>query len=417
MTSPLLLSPAAFDGLATGAGGPAAISELSWAQVSKHLLLVRYLLEQFPDGGGELAGLLERARIAAPEQFTAIIGDPLVGGWTAIASRAAALGVLAEADRDHLAAIAVVSAAAAGIDATLEIPVHGGLAVLPGWGAMEAGDVPIVTVTAAAGRLIVAGREIPAGERPGWLPIRVLTAEAAGLPISLWLDDVHPYRHGHDVPPLNRLPDADVAAWRGLFTPAWELLAWHLPERAAEIAAGLRTLVPLVKLDDRSIRSATLRHAFGVFGLTMPPTPYDFAVTLVHEFQHSKLSALLDLSVLTVPDDENRYFAPWRTDLRPLPALLQGVYAFIAVADTWRSLRDIVDVATVRFADARLQADHGLTTIEESGALTGDGSRFAAGLRQTADRLLAVPLPAAVDDAARFRLRQAYTAWQAHNRS
>lgn len=417
MISLLHATPPVFERLATGGGGPAAIGELQRAQVSKHLLLIRYLLEQYPAGGTVLAGLLERARTAAPEQFAAIIGDPLVGGWTAIACRAATQGVLADADRDHLAAITIVAAAAAGIDATLDIPVHGGLAVLPGRGAVETGDAAAVTVTATAGRLIAAGRQVSAEARLGWLPIRTLTAEAASVPIRLGLDDVHPYRHGYHIPPLNRLSDAEVVAWQELFEQGWELLAGHLPERAAEMAAGLRTLVPLAQLDTRSARSATLRHAFGVFGLTMPPTPHDFAVTLVHEFQHSKLSALMDLLVLTDPADDRRYFAPWRPDPRPLPGLLQGVYAFIGVADTWRALRGTVGVATARFADARLQVNSGLTAIEDSGALTGDGEQFTAGLRQTADRLMAMPLPAAADDAARARLARTFAAWQEHNRA
>ena len=45
-------------------------------------------------------------------------------------------------------------------------------------------------------------------------------------------------------------------------------------------------------------RVGAQRHrpdAFGAFGLTRPASAADFAVTLVHEFQHSKLSALLDL--------------------------------------------------------------------------------------------------------------------------
>ncbi|WP_436533745.1 HEXXH motif domain-containing protein [Actinoplanes sp. HUAS TT8] len=400
MTAVHSLDARMFDQLATGGGGPAAIGALYEAQVSKHLLLIRYLLEQFPDGGAALAGLLEQARTAAPEKFRRIIGDPLVGGWTAIASRAATQGVLADADRDHLAAIAVVAAAAAGLDATLDVPVHGGLAVLPGLGAIEAGDAATVTVSAAG---------LGAIEK---LPIRML----AGPGIRLALDDVHPYRHGYHVPPLNRLPDADVAVWQESFGQAWALLAEHLPDRAEEMVAGLRTLVPLAQIDALSARSATLRHAFGVFGLTLPPTPHDFAVTLVHEFQHSKLSALLDLAVLTDPDDDRRYFAPWRTDPRPLAGLMQGVYAFVGVADTWRALQTTVEVATARFAEARLQVDRGLRAIEESGALTRDGERFAAGLRQSADRMLALPVPDAADRAARDRLAKIHAAWREHNR-
>jgi len=63
---------------------------------------------------------------------------------------------------------------------------------------------------------------------------------------------------------------------------------------------------------------------------------------MVHEFQHSKL------------------WAPWRTDPRPLGGLLQGVYAFLGVADTWRALAArpaLGDLAMREFAEAREQVD------------------------------------------------------------
>jgi HEXXH motif-containing protein len=413
-----LLDPAVFERLAAGDGGEEAIRELREAQVSKHLLLIHFLLERFPDGAAVLRDLLERSRVAAPDRFRSVIGAPLVGGWAAIAARAAVRDALAAADRDHLAAVAIVAAAAAGVDGSVQVPVHDGLAVLPGLGAAEAGGLATVTVASTGGRLLattgaggLAVPDGPATEASGWLPVRALSAG----PFRLALDDLHPYRHGYHVVPSNRLPAAEVDRWRTTFDAAWQLLATHLPERAAELVAGLQTLVPLVQTDSRAARSATLRHSFGVFGLTRPPTPHDFAVTLVHEFQHSKLSAVLDLTRLTDPADDRRYFAPWRTDPRPLAGLLQGVYAFVGVADTWRALRGAVGVATARFAEARLQVDRGLTAIEESGALTHDGVRFVARLRRSADRLLAEPVPAAADDDARAVLARTHAAWREHN--
>ncbi len=416
------LTPTAFDRLAAGDGGRDGIRLLREAQFSKHLLLIHFLLEQFPDGGAELRELLERARVAAPGRFRAVIGGPLVGGWAAIAARAATQDALALADRNHLAAIAVVAASAAGVDGTVEVTVQGGLAVLPGLGAIAAGDATTVTVTSSNGRLLVTtgsgGFEVPtepAAQVSGWQPVRPLSAESVGLPIRLGLDDLHPYRHGYHVAPANRLDMRQVERWRTTFEEAWDLLAGHLPGRAVELIEGLETLVPLVQTDDRAARSATLRHSFGVFGLTLPPTPHDFAVTLVHEFQHSKLSAVLDLTRLTDPADERRYFAPWRTDPRPLSGLLQGVYAFVGVADTWRALQGRVGSATARFAEARLQVDRGLAAIEESGALTHEGEAFVARLRRTADSLLAEPVPAEAHRAARATLARTYAAWRDHN--
>jgi uncharacterized protein len=247
--------------------------------------------------------------------------------------------------------------------------------------------------------------------------VRHLSADGRWQAIRVGLDDLDPYRHGHHVPPALRLPADEVDRWQDLFADAWQLLADRVPERAAEVAAGLRTLVPL-RQQARSARSATIRHAFGVFGLTRPPTAADFAVTIVHEFQHSKLSALLDLVPLTDPDDRARYFAPWRTDPRPLAGLMQGVYAFAGVADTWRGLRAVDSLAAVaqaRFAEARLQVDRGLTSVERSGALTSDGEKVAAQLRRATDGMLAEAVPPDVARAAEAKLEETRRAWLARN--
>jgi uncharacterized protein len=220
------------------------------------------------------------------------------------------------------------------------------------------------------------------------------------------------------VPPANRLSEAEVALWRAAFAESWGLLAELCPERATELAEGLRTLVPLVQEHAQTARSATIRHAFGVFGLTRPPSAAEFAVTMVHEFQHSKLSALLDVVPLTDPADGGRYFAPWRTDARPLAGLLQGVYAFAGVADTWRALRAapaVADLAERRFVESRLQVDRGLSSIENSGALTPEGEFLAARLRSSTDALLAEPVPVGLARAAEADLRRTYELWRDRN--
>ena len=400
-----------FDRLATGGGGPDGIAALRTAQVSKHLLLISHLLRAWPGETAErdhLTAALEAARLRAPEAFAEVISAPLVGAWTAITARAARHGTATRSDFTHLAGLTAVACAAAGVDGEVEVPVRDGLAVLPGVGAITAPGRERTTVA------VVDGRILPAVEQP----VRYLTPVCGGRELRLGLDDVDPYRHGHHAPPAARLAPAELARWRTLLDEAWRLLAGQAPDRADELSAGLRTLVPLVQLDSRSSRSATIRHAFGVFGLTRPTSPTDFAVTLVHEFQHSKLSAMLDLMPMTDPADDRRYFAPWRVDPRPLSGLLQGVYAFVGVADTWRALRGATGaeaIADREFAEARLQVDRGLEAVERSGSLTPAGVQLAARLRATTDRLLAEPLPPAVDRAAEAALRHIHEQWQAQN--
>lgn len=424
-----LLEPMLFDKLARGGGGAAAVGVLRSAQLSKHLLLVRYLLERWPGTASErdnISDALDRAQARCPERFGEVLGAPLVGAWAAATARAKLRGHASRADFGHLAAVAVVACAAAGVDGASTVPVRDSLVAVPGLGAAVVPAVEVARLVASGGQLVVSAGtarvELPANPTadcpPGWQPVRFLASATAAQRIALSLDDLDPYRHGHHAPPAPRLSPAAIGQWQALFTDAWELLAEQLPERASELAAGLHTLVPLVQTDEHSARSATIRHAFGVFGLTRPPSAADFAVTLVHEFQHSKLSAMLDLMPLIDPADTRRYFAPWRVDPRPLIGLLQGVYAFVGVADTWRALREVQSVALAaetHFAEARLQVDRGLATLEQCGALTEAGWAMTTQLRRTVDAMLAESVCPSAVRAAEGSLERTWQQWAARN--
>ncbi len=409
MTTFHQLPPAVFDQLASGTGTPDGTRLLRATQTSKHLILVGHVLSAWRgDRRDATVDVLDRAKASDPEAYHRVLGAPLVGGWTAITTRALAHGKATDADLAYLSAIALVAARACGIPASLDLPVHDGHAVLPGLGAVRCSGTDL-RVTVADGRLDVGPDD------PRWVPLRSLAGDAAGQRIQVTLDDLDPYRHGHHAPPARRLPESEVDSWRELFADAWHLLATCRPGRAAELAVGLGALVPLAQTDERTARSATIRHAFGVFGLTRPPSAAEFAVTMVHEFQHSKLSAMLDLEAFTDPDDTGRYFAPWRTDPRPVAGLLQGVYAFVGVADTWRALRDATPVAEARFAEARLQVDHGLTALAASRALTPAGEALVSRLREVADDMLAERLSPAVAQAAELALAGTREAWLSRN--
>ncbi|MDV6287982.1 HEXXH motif-containing putative peptide modification protein [Streptomyces sp. UP1A-1] len=82
--------------------------------------------------------------------------------------------------------------------------------------------------------------------------------------------------------------------------------------------------------------SASSGDSFGAMLISRPGSALALAETLVHEFQHSKLAALLHLFPLLDDDREERYYAPWRADPRHLTGLLHGAYAFTGVAGFWR---------------------------------------------------------------------------------
>src|SRR5690606_2824855 len=110
--------------------------------------------------------------------------------------------------------------------------------------------------------------------------------------------------------------------------------------------AGVRALVPVSPPTGSSGVSATSVDAFGAVALSLPSDAPALAATLVHEFQHTKLSALLDLVPLLRPDRTTpeeqatsgkvaQCYAPWRPDPRPLSGLLQGVYAHLGLCGFW----------------------------------------------------------------------------------
>ncbi|NUR93807.1 MAG: hypothetical protein HOV67_00970, partial [Kribbellaceae bacterium] len=82
--------------------------------------------------------------------------------------------------------------------------------------------------------------------------------------------------------------------------------------------------------------------------------------------------------------------------------------------DTWRALRDVRGIeqfAEEQFAEARIQVDLGLSSVEESGALTPAGEELAAHLRAVTDRLLAVEIPAQTARAAEAALAENRQRW------
>ncbi|MGN9912785.1 HEXXH motif domain-containing protein [Phytohabitans sp. LJ34] len=400
----------AFAGLASGLGGPAAVRHLVRVQHSKHLLLLRYLADAY-SGDPNRAAAVEVfgwAQRRDPDEVAYLMTDPMVGAWAARTTRRLTgeevehVGPL-EADLAQLGAVAAAAARRTGMDAEIRTRTLVGTVTLPTLGnAFLDSDGPAVVAVSGGQATITAGTtkvRVAEGE-PGWRALRRLVARHDGLDGSLALEDTNPYRNCYHAPPADRLPEGDFRRWQELHGEAWPMLAKFVPERAAELAAGLRSVVPLVTRDDGVARSATARDVFGTLGLARPRTPADLAVTLVHEFQHSKLSALLDLVPLCRPDGREGHNVLWRSDARPTGALLQGVYAFLGVADTWRGLRSapgLEESATREFAFAREQVAHGVAELKSSTELTPAGHAFAEGLRQSVDALGAerVPAPAA----------------------
>jgi HEXXH motif-containing protein len=177
-------------------------------------------------------------------------------------------------------------------------------------------------------------------------------------------------------------------------------------------------LAPLAAVAPARGRSATSQEAFGAAAMTEPSTPADLATSLVHEWQHSKLCALIAGTPLSIGDGDDRYFAPWRPDSRPLSGLLHGSFAFLAVCELWAALRaepGLDVIAEQQFATRREQLVPALRALAASRRLTDAGQVLVTAMRTHHERLLAEPVSAGATRSARKALRDNYEVWLRHN--
>jgi uncharacterized protein len=372
-----------FQTLASGGGGPDAIQALVTAEHSKHTILLTAIGNAArsgtrPDDGLALAGLelLARVQRADPAVAQAVMGYPSVGSWALHTCRALRGDQGLPGTRaSGLAAVAAAAAIRARLAAEIEAPVVNGAVVLPSLGAVQAkGDTIIIRTKPAAFRDGGQWIELRPGA-PGWQEIRGTQAGA----LRVLIDDLDPFRiPATDGAPTGRLADAQIAEIAAILRDAWETLT---PASAADVAAIVKVIVPLQGPDSGYVSSSS-PQTFGSVAMSRQPDRYTCAETLVHETQHIKLCALLDLVPLTRPDDGKRYYAPWRTDPRPASGLLQGAYAFLGVSGFWRWQRDIAPDAQVglraetEFARWRDGAALVADTLLGSGQLTAAGQEF-----------------------------------------
>ncbi|MFE2413009.1 MULTISPECIES: aKG-HExxH-type peptide beta-hydroxylase [unclassified Kitasatospora] len=210
---------------------------------------------------------------------------------------------------------------------------------------------------------------------------RPLALECDGLRWAPVIDHVGPHRVDYGRPPAGPLTPSELAVWEVRLADAWGILVrrhrWH----AEAVAACVTTIVPLRPAPGGEAVSAAARRAYGAVAASLPDDPVLLALALVHEFLHVQLGALLDLVPLHRPNGAAVYHAPWRPDLRPVGALLQGTYAHLGVADFWRTEaasgagRERAERECERWRAHTLSAGE---TLLASGELTDYGLEFTA---------------------------------------
>ncbi|GIH08691.1 HEXXH motif domain-containing protein [Rhizocola hellebori] len=374
------LGAAHFAALASGYGDAECLALLRAGQASRRRLLLRAVAEAAPTAHDGLK-LLGRVAVTAPKIAEAALRHPMLGVW--------ASGWLRQepGDTGYLTGLAAAAAARAQLPFRISIRTISGAVAFPGLGAAHGLAATQAVINGTSAALVVAGREtiveVPSpftADVPGWYALR----SPAQTEAPFGVDDLDPYRDcfGWSVEP--RLTNPTMGSFQAAISLAWQHIQAHYPRHAEAMQGSLTTLVPLQGVDV----SAASRLAFGAIGVCVTDDPDNLALLLIHEFQHMKLGALLDMVRLHADAGPAIHWAPWRADPRPVPALLQGTYAHLGVCDYWRTRQHTAPAvhtrhARIEFAYWHAQTSRAAVTLAESGELTEAGLRFVGGVQES----------------------------------
>ncbi|MEW1887316.1 HEXXH motif domain-containing protein [Streptomyces sp. NPDC085659] len=394
--------------------------------------------------------LLEAAEHADREAVRTVLFHPMAGPWAqrllgGLTSEAPA-GPDLLADLAHLTALVAAAGVRAGVDLRVRLGPRGGYLSLPTLGAVRADTGPVelqchggeLTVRPADGApftVRVQQDGATSSADPRWVPLVMLPAVVPGAgPVAL--DDLDPYRtrgdgaETHGLGGAAQIDDWERKAWIESWSGVEPLLRLGGEHRLTEATVLLRCMVPLGPPPGsgptgRSAAhcSGTRREAFGAVLSSKPATPAYFASTLVHELQHTKLSALCALVPLHHEDATPRHFAPWRPDPRPFDGLLQGAYSHLALADYWQRFalhaRRVAhrDQAWAEHARCRQQVGAVLPVLAGSAALTPEGRTVVNEMITLYHRLEDSPPPTGHLARAEAYVTTAKVIWQQRNDS
>ncbi|MGW2486882.1 aKG-HExxH-type peptide beta-hydroxylase [Streptomyces sp. NPDC001606] len=385
---------------------PRATATLLAALHARRMLLLKSLLVRAERDRSALDGavrrrfegdwaLLERAERADPAAVRAVLDYPTTGAWLA-AALAAPEGPPFEDRLAGLGALAVAAAVRAGCRFTTTRALPAGTLCLPGLGLLRGARGPArlsgrggaLRITDGAGQTLRLPGAVPAGPGTRWAPDGTLAWSALHtLPGSTAvLDDLDPYRVpdggiGPAALPAAERPYSDPAGWAARWRHAQALLAATHPARATETTALLRAVVPLAPHTGAGPpMSATLRTAPGAVLAQLPADRRELVELLVHETHHTKLAVLDELVPLCRPGGSLHRVA-WRRDPRPVPGVLQGAYAHLALMDLWSRARTGAAWvwrrrAAERFDACQEQVAEALSALAGSDELTPHGREF-----------------------------------------
>ncbi|WP_329055661.1 HEXXH motif domain-containing protein [Amycolatopsis sp. NBC_01488] len=413
------LPRSSFTQLSAGPAGKLVINQLRASQLSRRKLQLRALIELLEATEKRAVSTYAWPILVAAERRNSEIVDelllhPSVGVWLTRSLRKLSGAPLdstpLRTDLDYLASLAGAAALRCGIPCTIDVPVVHGVVTLPTVGQLElplafpAGKAILETAADGSGSLrTLTGVSVefdPPLPGPGFFPARRHTVESHGARLSVEIDDRGPYRVFSAPVPPDPLDPPEYSEWTKLLGEAWQILTSHYAGFADELAHGMSTLVPLES--ENFFTGASSSNAFGAIAMTAKYSAVDLAETLVHELQHSKMNALLELVDLVDPDFGKLLYAPWRDDPRPASGLLHGIFAFLTAVEFWRvQLRQDETAgrhAWFSYAYRRHQVRQTIDVLLASDALTELGRQFVASLSDRLDSVDPAAVPSELDE-------------------
>jgi uncharacterized protein len=369
------LSAAAFEALSAGPGDTAAVASL----FAMRLSLTRALIASVADSDGgwkdrdlQVVAAEGWAFLCAldadqPTAVQEIMSHPYTQAW--------ALRCLhpdgdtdQDLDRAHLASLAAAAALRAGITAKFTLPVRDDTVYLPTMGALRVAACPERTTVVSVGPDGLVGEY---GSN-AWRTVRRMN----GPHFQVIVDDLDPFRDCHERPAAGSLSARQWLAWRQGLTAAGGRLAAVLPAYASVLAAGLRTVVPL-RSGRAGHRCGQVQQPFGAVALPFPSDPAALDALLLHQFQHAKLDAVLNLCDLFQAGSPRGLRVPWGKSRHSPQSVMHDAYAHLALAHLSRSRGP---AERQRYLRHRSRVRAAGSALVAAGALTSDGERFLAGM-------------------------------------
>jgi HEXXH motif-containing protein len=176
--------------------------------------------------------------------------------------------------------------------------------------------------------------DVPTDEPPSFHRITDTLVLAGVDNNPLAMSEAHPDKQGNRLDLGGRSPHE----WTEMLADGLQLIGRYMPELRAEIDLYLHQIIP-VGYDAEAHLSASYQESIGTVYMTLHPQRMTMVEATIHEFQHNKLHAELELDPLLHNAFHPLYSSPVRPDPRPLQGVLLAVHAFFPVARLYQLMR------------------------------------------------------------------------------